>query len=483
MTNSRRRGVGLALVILLSMILAACDGGSSDSGSTTTEAAAEEPSGGDSTTTSEASEEPADEEPVTLSVSNLPPATEASVREAFLAQVESFETTYPWITVEPSEYEWDPVTFTAQLAGGTLPTLFQVPFTDIQGLIAAGQVADITDMVAELPYADDFNPNILAVTQDVEGRTYGLVTAAYGIGLHYNRALFEQAGLDPDSPPQTWDEVREAAAAIASETGVAGYAQMSQNNTGGWMLTSLSYNFGGRLEEGAGDGVTSTVDNPGTMEALEFLQAMRWEDDSLGDNFLYDWGTINQAFGGGQVGMYTSGSDVYNSLVTENSIDPESYGLSVLPLAGADAGVLAGGTVVAVKATASAAEVDAAVKWLYHFYLAKLVDEESAVADASALAENGAPVGTPALPIFGEEQLALSDAWVADYVNVPLDQMRFFKENILSQPLVPEPSSHTQEMYAILDSVVQAVMTDQNADIGALLQDAQTQVSALIDQG
>ena len=36
-------------------------------------------------------------------------------------------------------------------------------------------------------------------------------------------------------------------------------------------------------------------------------------------------------------------------------------------------------------------------------------------------------------------------------------------------------------MYAILDTVVQAVLTDENADIDALLTDAQAQVQALID--
>ena len=53
--------------------------------------------------------------------------------------------------------------------------------------------------------------------------------------------------------------------------------------------------------------------------------------------------------------------------------------------------------------------------------------------------DSDAPVGTPTLPIFDAEQLAQSDSWVADYVNVPLDQMMPFKENILDQPLVPEP--------------------------------------------
>ena len=57
--------------------------------------------------------------------------------------------------------------------------------------------------------------------------------------------------------------------------------------------------------------------------------------------------------------MYMSGSDVYNSLVTENEIDPDSYGLTVLPLDGADAGVLAGGTIASVVADATDAEREA----------------------------------------------------------------------------------------------------------------------------
>ena len=59
--------------------------------------------------------------------------------------------------------------------------------------------------------------------------------------------------------------------------------------------------------------------------------------------------------------------------------------------------------------------------------------------------------------------------------------MTSFKDNIFDQPLVPEPVAHSQEMYAILDTIVQAVLTDENADVDALLADADTQVQALID--
>ena len=108
------------------------------------------------------------------------------------------------------------------------------------------------------------------------------------------------------------------------------------------------------------------------------LQAMRWEDDSMGDNFLFDWGGVNQAFAAGQAGMYISGSDVYNSLVTENSVDPATYGLTTIPLDGDDAGVLGGGTIVGVRPDSSAAERAAAVKWIDFFYLSKLTDEDAA---------------------------------------------------------------------------------------------------------
>ena len=128
-------------------------------------------------------------------------------------------------------------------------------------------MADITAEVQALPYAADFNPNVLSVAQDAAGNIYGVPIAAYGIGLHYNRQLFEEAGLDPDKPPTTWDEVRADAKAIADATGQAGYAQMTQNNTGGWMLTSLSDAFGGRLQTLNDDGsIDVTIDNPGTTK-------------------------------------------------------------------------------------------------------------------------------------------------------------------------------------------------------------------------
>src|SRR5690606_6305805 len=261
--------------------------------------------------------------------------------------------------------------------------------------------------------------------------------------------------------------------------GVAGYMQMSQNNRGGWQLTVNTFARGGRTQEVADDGTaTSTLTNDGTKAALEWLQAMRWEDSSLGSNFLLDWGTMNQAFAAGQVAMYTSGSDVFTSLVQTNALDPSTYGLAALPLEGDDAGVLTGGTLAAMPATVDEAKKEAAIKWIDFFYLGKLVDEKRAVADAEVLVANDQPVGTPVLPMFSQEQYEQNQEWIADYINVPLDQMTSYTDTMFDLPLVGEPSQKTQEIYALLDPVVQAVLTDENADVDALLEQATPEAQA-----
>ena len=162
----------------------------------------------------------------------------------------------------------------------------------------------------------------------------------------------------------------------------------------------------------------------------------------------------------------------------ERGLKPEDYGITVLPLDGADSGVLGGGTLAAVNVVTTEAERDAAVKWIDFYYIQKLLTEEGAVADAKALTANNQPVGVPALPIFDKATYDESQVWIKDYINVPVDQMTPFTSKIFDQPLVNEPVAHTQELYAALDPVVQAVLTDQNADINALLDAANAQVQA-----
>jgi hypothetical protein len=136
--------------------------------------------------------------------------------------------------------------------------------------------------------------------------------------------------------------------------------------------------------------------------------------------------------------------------------------------------------VAAVSAKASADEQEAAVKWNDFYREKKNYDPDAAVVDAEVLADADQPVGTPTLPIFDEATWQTVQDAIEPYVNVPRDQMASFTDGVFSQTLIPEPPSHTQEVYAILDSVVQKVLTDENADIDAELADANEQVQALL---
>lgn len=414
--------------------------------------------------------------PVTIQVA-IDAGLEPEARETFDARVAEFEEANSDITVEAQEYTWTGTTFAAELAGGTLPDVFPIPFTDGRGLIERKQIADISGLVAELPYADKFNPNVAQAGQDAAGNMWAVPIAAYGQGLHYNRTLFEEAGLDPDKPPTTWDEVREYAKQITDATGEAGYATMTSANTGGWILATTVNAFGGRTENN--DSTAPTIDSDAVVEALEYLHELRWDDNSMGANFLYDWGTINQDFAAGRIGMYISGGGNYPNLVTQNALNPDDYGLTVLPLQGDDPGVLGGGTLAAVNPKATAAEQAASVKWIDFYYMGKITNEEAATASAKLSASLDQPVGAPELPVFDQELFDQNREWISEFINVPVEQMNPYTDQIGEQQILPEPRISTQEVYALLDTVVQAVLTDQNADIKSLLADAQTQAEGI----
>ena len=472
-----RRHAAFALAAVTALLVSACGSSASPSPSTasappTTSSAAPVPSA-------------VANAPVTISVGVLRPGATQEAVDALNLQITEFEAKYPWITVQPEEYNWTAPTFTAALAAGTLPDVFTIPFTDGKGLIAQHQIVNIDKRVRDLGYADKFNPNVIVNGQDKDGAIWAVPIAAYGMSLTYNRTLFKAAGLDPDKPPTTWDEVRTAAKTIAEKTGVAGYAEMATENTGGWQLTTSTYALGGRMETVAEDGkATATLNNPQTKAALERLKAMRWTDNSMGSTFDYAWGSINQAFSAGQIGMFTGGSDLYTNMVQNNSLKPDDYGVTTIPLESSPtAGVLGGGTLAAVNVVTREDARDAAVKWIDFYYIQKLISQEGAVADAQALKANNQPVGVPALPIFDKATYDQSQTWIKDFINVPTAQMIGFTSKIFDQQIVTEPTVETQKLYAALDPVVQAVLTDKNADIDALLAAANKQVQDILDAG
>jgi multiple sugar transport system substrate-binding protein len=422
---------------------------------------------------------------VTISVASLIPGSTPAAIQQFNDQVAEFEKANPNINVKPVEYQWTGPTFAAKLAAGTLPTVFEVPFTDARTLGDNGQLADLSAEVKSLPYFGKYNPAVLAEGTTSKKKIVALPKGAYAQALHYNRKLFSQAGLDPNKPPTTWGQLRADAKQIAAKTGKTGYAEMGKNdNTAGWILTTVVYALGGRMETGTGTKATATLNNSKTVTALNMLKAMRWTDNSMGSNFDYGWSDINQAFAAGNVGMYISGSDVYTNLVSASNIDPSIYGLAPIPLAkNSTAGVLGGGTLVAVRPDANKAARAAAVKWIDFYYERPLVQKAPAIRNARTLVAGKQPVGVPALPLFNKAQYDLANTWIKPFINVPLGQMKPFTTGIFKQTLIPEPAASTQSVYHSLDPVVQAVLTDKSANVVQLLQQANSAAQDAISQG
>jgi ABC-type glycerol-3-phosphate transport system substrate-binding protein len=421
---------------------------------------------------------------VNLVVAPVLPGATADALSALHDRVQQFEKKYPKIKVKAIEYQWTGTTFAAELAGGTLPDVFNVPFTDSKTLANNGQLADITKYFDDTSTAKKWNKNVLDVAKGDNGHVYGIPWGPYAMALSYNRDIFTKAGLDPDKPPTTLDEIQQDAKIISEKVpGVAGYMQMTQSNTGGWELATLTQSLGGHLEQVDSDGkVTVTADNDQTKQALAWLKKLRWNDDSIGSNFLFDWSGINQAFASGKIAMYMSGSDVIGSLMQANGFDQKKYGVATFPLADdSSAGILSGGNVDVVNVKDSPEQVAAAVKWIDFYRTQPTVDKTAAVNNAKTLAKGNQAVNAPTLPVFDKATWQQNQEWIKPYANIPAQNLTPFTDNIFDQKISPEPPSHTQDLYGALDSVVQAVLTNKNADVDSMLKGVDTKIQALVD--
>ncbi len=421
--------------------------------------------------------------PVTISINDLPPTEEPERRQSMLDRIERFETAHPHITVEATEYRWAADTFPAMLAGGTEPTVTALPFTEVQGLAARGQAAEISEQLEGAGFLDDLNPGLMDVVTAPDGGVYGVPYAAYTVGLIYNRSLFTQAGLDPDDPPQTWDDIRAAAQTIQETVGVPGLIAMTTENVGGWTLTAMSAAFGGLMEDVDGETATASFNAEPTKQALEFLRALRWEDNTMGANFLVNWEDSRSEFGAGRAGMFIGGADAYRDLIDTRGLAPDDFGVAPLPLDGADAAALSGGSVDIISARATPEQVDAALAWIQFSRFEKFYDKQVALDNAESSAADGRAVGTIELPTVSQELYDQYLEWIADLINVPRENAEYYLTSIKDVPLVAEPPVKGQELYAALDPVVQAVLTREDADIDALLAEAEANVNALIQAG
>ena len=176
------------------------------------------------------------------------------------------------------------------LAAGTGPDMSKM-----------GNLAEMHQMVGEkllLEFPEDIFPTSWFEEAyplfDIKtnGR-YVLPTGTACTILMYNKAMFEEAGLDPESPPATWNDFIEAAKATTKKDATGTISQTGMAVTGENPVLNQVYQLGGNVIQNDGATQTSTFTSPEVKEAYQHIAdlalvhecwdpAFPWNGESIG---------------------------------------------------------------------------------------------------------------------------------------------------------------------------------------------------------
>ncbi|MEU5551781.1 MULTISPECIES: ABC transporter substrate-binding protein [unclassified Micromonospora] len=416
---------------------------------------------------------------VTITVDCQPVGAQKELLQNWNEDVAEFQRQNPDIVVKSvsvGEQCNNPPDFTARLAGGTVTDVFYGYMTDLQQVLDSGQAMDITEYATAetVPTWDSVDPALKEVFTD-GGRLYAVPVKNYSMGLVYNKVLFQQAGLDVNNPPKTWGEVREAARKISAlGSGIAGYAEYSAGNTGGWHFTALLYSQGGQvLTE---DGGKAAFNSPQGRQVLQNLKDMRYGDDSMGDRQLLQWGDLLTNAGAGKVGMFVGAPDTTQAIVSQFQGKFEDWAMAPLPgQDGRASGTLGGGEGYFFKKDLTPEQVEAGLKWIAY---QKLTPGKGQLDYARAKPQNY-PVGLPQPLLFSNGSDAQKQELDLRKANANVDTANFALFEANPVPIKGEPRN-AQAIYAVLDAAMSGVLTNRNADIDALLKTAEEKVNQLL---
>jgi len=408
---------------------------------------------------------------VTATVNSLPPSSNPGALYVFNQLVKQFEQAYPGEKIVGKNDPYDPKTYFARLAAGQQETGVQSYFTEPQLLISKHAAADITSLAKGWQYFGDYVPSIASIVTDSSGKVYGIPTNGYTLGILYNRKMFQAVGLDPEKPPTTWDDFRSYAKKLTTAS-VAGFAETSTGNQGGWHFTNWMYTAGGDMQ--SADGTKATFNSSKGASVLQLLKDMRFTDNSTTKAQLFTQAQTLELLATNKVAMVVMAPDQLNNLQSQFGADLKNFGLGPMPQNGGNAS-LAGGNVWVFNPKASADVIKAAFDYVTYTNFNLDVLENSRAQQAA----NGQAVGAPTAQLFkGDFQSKLS-ALDVKYSTVPRENYKTYIESTNS--LRAEPRRQTQKMYAALDPVMQGVLTNASADPQALLNQAAQQFQQVLD--
>jgi ABC-type glycerol-3-phosphate transport system substrate-binding protein len=219
--------------------------------------------------------------------------------------------------------------------------------------IAGGQPPDLAgfwsfnthlfaDMGALMPLddfikRDNFDMNrlirVYRETCEHRGKVWCLPTTPATIALHWNKDMFKAAGLDPEQPPRTIQELDEFAAKLTKRDETGKIVQLGfLPPEPGWWNWAWGCFFGGKLNDGL---EKITADDPKNIEALRWVTSFAPPDkrqELLA--FRQGFGSFDSpqnAFLAGKVAMVLQGVWMANFIRFHNP--HMKYGCAAFPAA------------------------------------------------------------------------------------------------------------------------------------------------------
>ncbi|MGZ4754510.1 MAG: ABC transporter substrate-binding protein [Acidimicrobiia bacterium] len=193
--------------------------------------------------------------------------------------------------VDQTGYKESLQKYRAGLSNGDLPDLAQFEETSVQTLLDSKSTVTMQDCVTRDHYKlTDFIPRTISY-YTVGGKLRALPWPVSNPILIYNKDAFRRAGLDPDKPPATLDEVREMSRTIvATRAAKYGIALRTQDyfNEFFYAKAGQAYvnNDGGRK----GRATKALLDNP-TGKRI-----WTWWKDMVGSGLAFSTGSVEGNF-------------------------------------------------------------------------------------------------------------------------------------------------------------------------------------------
>ncbi len=388
--------------------------------------------------------------------------------------------------IVPDEWKYDVQTFLMKAASKQLPNLFTAYFTDADRLKNSGYGKDLTEILKKAGYYENINPQVADILGK-DGKIYAIPTNGYVLGLMFNAKLFKEAGLvNADGSykaPKTWDEVVEFAKIIKEKTGKAGFVLEAADNTGGWLFTNIAWSFGVDFMEEIDGKWQATFDTEECVNALQWVKDLKWKHDVVPSNIFLSQQQTNEIFATDQVGMVIASPAAAKTVAKNFKMSKDNVGEFSMPAGPEKRVALLGGNIAALSNISTDEQAELALKWLEVTGSLPMQEIDDAFKAAKELeyqndAADGLPIGAKEFQLWRDTPInALTQELVQKYKNV--DDNLFADYNASVTPgsgteisIQPEEPVCCQDLYGLLTSCLQEVLTNENADCKELIANA-----------